>query len=242
MTYLQSIILSLVQGIAEFLPISSSGHLNLAQYFFHLEPSLTLDVFLNTATFLSVLFFFRHQIPYFFKNLKYIIVASIPAALVGILFKDQVDSLFSNIHLLPFFFILGSIFVFSTKFLTKKDIKLNYKKAILIGLFQSIAILPGVSRAGSTIFMALLLGLSIIDAFKFSFCLFIPASLGALVLSAKDLSTANLLTTQSLLAFVITFITGVIALNILKKVLISHKFWIFAIYTTILAISLFFIL
>ncbi len=90
--------------------------------------------------------------------------------------------------------------------------------------------------------MALLLGLSIIDAFKFSFCLFIPASLGALVLSAKDLSTANLLTTQSLLAFVITFITGVIALNILKKVLISHKFWIFAIYTTILAISLFFIL
>ncbi|MDD4937473.1 MAG: undecaprenyl-diphosphate phosphatase [Candidatus Shapirobacteria bacterium] len=242
MTYLQSIILSLIQGIAEFLPISSSGHLNLAQYFFNLKPSLTLDVFLNTATFLSVLFFFRHQISYFFKNLKYIIVASIPAALVGILLKDQVDSIFSNIHILPFFFILGSVFVFSTKFLSQKDTKLNYKKAILIGVFQSIAILPGVSRAGATIFMALLLGLSTIEAFNFSFCLFIPASLGALILSAKDLSTTNIFDPKYLLAFIITFITGIIALNILKKVLISKKFWIFGIYTTILALSLFFIL
>lgn len=242
MTNLQSIVLGLIQGIAEFLPISSSGHLNLAQHFFNLQPSLTLDVFLNTATFLSVIFFFRKQIPYFFKNLKYIIVASIPAALVGILFKDQVDSIFSNINLLPFFFILGSIFVLSTKFLNQKDSKLNYKKAIIIGLFQSIAILPGVSRAGATIFMALLLGLSTIEAFNFSFCLFIPASFGALILSAKDLSSSNVFTPQYLLAFVITFITGVIALTILKKVLIGKKFWIFAIYTLILALSLFFIL
>lgn len=242
MSLIQSIVLSFVQGVAEFLPISSSGHLNLAQYFFKLEPSLTLDIFLNTATFLSVLFFFRHQIPYFFKNLKYIIVASIPAALVGILFKDQVDSLFSNIHLLPFFFIFGSIFVFSTKFLNQKDTKLNYKKAILIGLFQSIAILPGVSRAGATIFMGILLGLSTIEAFNFSFCLFIPASLGALVLSLKDFSTNNMLNPQYLLAFIITFITGIIALNILKKVLISHKFWLFGIYTFILALGLLFFL
>jgi undecaprenyl-diphosphatase len=240
MTFLQSIILSFIQGIAEFLPISSSGHLNLAQYFFKIEPSLILDIFLNTATFLSVLFFFRHQIPYFFKNLKYIIIASTPAALVGILFKDQISSIFSDIHFLPFFFLLGSIFVFSSKFLNIKDTRLNYKKAILIGVFQSIAILPGVSRAGATIFMGLLLGLSTIEAFNFSFCLFIPASIGALVLSFKDFSTSNLLTSQYLLVFIITFITGIFALNILKKILISHKFWIFGIYTTILAASLFF--
>jgi undecaprenyl-diphosphatase len=242
MSLLQSIVLSLTQGIAEFLPISSSGHLNLAQYFFKITPSLILDIFLNTATFLSVLFFFRKQIKYFFQNLKFIIIASIPAALVGLLFKDQVNSIFTNIKLLPFFFILGSVFVFSTKFFNQKDTKLNYKKALIIGMFQAIAILPGISRAGATIFAGLLLGLAPIQAFNFSFCLFIPASLGALILSAKDLSTFGLFSSEYLFAFVITFITGIIALGILKKVLVSKKFWIFGIYTFLLALVLFFIL
>lgn len=242
MSFIQTIILSFIQGIAEFLPISSSGHLNLAQYFLNLKPSLTLDIFLNTATFLSVLFFFRNQIKYFFGNLKFIIVASIPAALVGILLKDQVNLIFTNIHLLPFFFILGSIFVFSTKFFGQKDTKLDYKKAIIIGLFQAIAILPGVSRAGATIFAALLLGLAPIQAFNFSFCLFIPASLGAIVLSAKDLSESNFLSPEYLLAFVLTFLVGIFALGILKKVLVGKKFWIFGIYTFILALLLFLIL
>jgi len=242
MSFLQAIILSFIQGIAEFLPISSSGHLNLAQYFFEIKPSLTLDIFLNTATFLSVLFFFRKQLKYFFTNLKFIIIASIPAALVGFFLKDQVDSIFTDIHLLPFFFILSSIFVFSTKFFGSKDEQLSYKKAIIIGLFQAIAILPGVSRAGATIFAGLLLGLAPIQAFNFSFCLFIPASLGALVLGVKDLSTAGILSPEYLLAFIITFFVGIFALSVLKKVLIGHKFWIFGIYTFILAIITFIIL
>lgn len=242
MSFLQAIILSFIQGIAEFLPISSSGHLNLAQYFFKIEPSLTLDIFLNTATFLSVLFFFRKQLKYFFTNLKFIIIASIPAALVGFFLKDQVDSIFADIHLLPFFFVLGSILVFSTKFFGSKDEQLSYKKAIIIGLFQAIAILPGVSRAGATIFAGLLLGLAPIQAFNFSFCLFIPASLGALVLGVKDLSTAGILSPEYLLAFISTFFVGIFALGVLKKVLISHKFWIFGIYTFTLAIVTFFIL
>lgn len=242
MSFLQAIIFSFVQGIAEFLPISSSGHLNLAQYFFKIEPSLTLDIFLNTATFLSVLFFFRKQLKYFFQNLKYIIIASIPAGLVGILFKDQVDSIFTNINLLPFFFILGSIFVFFTKFFDQKDNKLNYKKAIIIGLFQSMAILPGVSRAGATIFAGLLLGLSPMSAFNFSFCLFIPASFGALILGVKDLSTSGILSPEYILAFVITFFVGIMALGILKKVLIGKKFWMFGVYTFILSLVLFFVL
>ena len=242
MSLIQIIILSLIQGIAEFLPISSSGHLNLAQYFLRLTPSLTFDIFLNTATFLSVLFFFRNQIKYFFTNLKFIIVASIPAALVGILFKDQVDLIFSNIKLLPLFFILSSIFVFSTKFFGSKDSKLDYKKALIIGIFQAVAILPGVSRAGATIFAALLLGLAPIQAFNFSFCLFIPASIGALILSAKDLSSAGLFSSEYLIAFLVTFMVGIFALGILKKVLVSKKFWVFGIYTFVLALVLFFIL
>jgi len=242
MSFIQTIILSFIQGIAEFLPISSSGHLNLAQHFLNLTPSLTLDIFLNTATFLSVLFFFRKKIKYFFANLKYIIIASIPAGLVGVLFKNQIDSLFSNIHLLPFFFILGSIFVFSTKFFDQKDEKINYKKALIIGLFQAVAILPGVSRAGATIFAGLLLGLSTTQAFNFSFCLFIPASFGALILGAKDLSGSGILNIEYLIAFILTFLVGIFALGLLKKVLVGKKFWIFGIYTFILALILFFIL
>lgn len=240
MSLLQSILLSLIQGISEFLPISSSGHLNLAQYLLRLQPSLTLDVFLNTATFLSVLFFFRKQIRYFFSNLKYIIVASIPAGLMGILFKDQVASLFADIHLLPFFFILSSILVFSTKFFGQKASPLNYQKALIIGFFQAIAILPGISRSGATIFSALLLGLSPLQAFNFSFSLFIPASLGALVLSAKDLSTVGIFNPEYLLAFGLTFIVGVFVLSLLKKILINKKFHFFGIYTFILALILFF--
>jgi undecaprenyl-diphosphatase len=242
MTLIQSIVLSLIQGITEFLPISSSGHLNLAQYFFNLQPSLSLDIFLNTATFISVLFFFRKQLKYFFTNLKYIIVGSIPAGIIGVLFKDNIKSLFSNPKLLPLFFLITAALVFSTKFTKPKDKSLNYSIAIVIGFFQALAILPGVSRSGSTIFAGLLLGLSSIEAFNFSFCLFIPASLGALIMGIKDMSFTNTFTTEYLLAFIITCITGVVALNLLKKVLINHKFWLFGVYTFILAISLFFFL
>ena len=162
--------------------------------------------------------------------------------MVGIFLKDQVDSIFTNIHLLPFFFILGSIFVFSTKFFGQKDTELNYKKAIIIGLFQAVAILPGVSRAGATIFAGLLLGLAPIQAFNFSFCLFIPASFGALVLGAKDLSTSGILSPEYIIAFILTFFVGIFALGVLKKVLIGQKFWIFGIYTFILALVLFLVL
>ena len=108
MSLIQTLILALTQGITEFLPVSSSGHLNLFQHFFGFIPSLGFDIFLNTATLLSVLFFFRNQLKFFFSHLLQIILASIPAALVGIFLKDSVDSIFSNIWLLPLFFLINS--------------------------------------------------------------------------------------------------------------------------------------
>ncbi len=242
MTFIQSMFLGIIQAITEFLPISSSGHLNLTQYLFRLTPSLTFDIFLNTATLLSVLFFFQKKINYFIQNLKYIIVASIPAGLVGAFFKDQIETIFSNLNLLPYFFLVTSVLVFSTKFFSIKDKKLNYKKALIIGFFQSLAILPGVSRSGSTIFAGLLLGLSPISAFNFSFSLFIPASFGALILEIKDMSSSGILNIQNLLSFILTFIVGLITLKFLQKIIIENKFWIFSIYTTILSILLFFLI
>lgn len=238
MTLIQSIILSIVQGITEFLPISSDGHLNLFQHLFRLTPSLSFDVFLHAATFLSVIFFFRSQLKYFFSNLKYIIVGSIPAVIVGFFLKDQIESLFSNPKILPLFFLITAIFVFSTKFIKKQNKDLTYFSAFIIGIFQSIAILPGVSRSGLTIFSALLLGLSPINAFNFSFSLFIPVSIGAILLSIKDIVSQSIINSNNLIAFIIAFFTGIIALTFLKKIITGQKFWIFGIYTFILALTL----
>jgi len=240
MTLIQSLILSLVQGITEFLPISSDGHLNLFQHFFKLTPSLTFDVFLHAATFLSVVFFFRSQIKYFFSNLKYIIVGSIPAILVGFFLKDQFESLFSSPKLLPFFFLLTGILVFSTKFLKKKNKKITYLSAFIIGTFQALAILPGVSRSGCTIFSALLLGLSPLNAFNFSFSLFIPASIGAIILESKNILNPNILTQNNLISFVMAFIVGIFALKLLQKIISKDKFWIFGVYTINLSVILLF--
>jgi undecaprenyl-diphosphatase len=239
MTLFQSLILGVVQAISEFLPISSDGHLNLVQYFFKLTPSLDFDIFLHAATFISVIFFFRHQIEYFLKNLKYIIVGSIPAAVVGVLFKDQIESITASPNLLPYFFLFTGILVLSTKFITIKDKSLNYFSAFVIGIFQALAILPAVSRSGGTIFSALLLGLSPTSAFNFSFSLFIPATAGAIVLGLKDITSSNFITLNNLIAFVITSLVGYFVLSVFQKITINKKFWIFGIYVIALALVLF---
>lgn len=242
MNLIQSILLAIVQGIAEFLPISSSGHLNLLQHFLGLTPSLTFDIFLNTATLLSVLFFFRKKLSYFFSNLPQIIIGSIPAAFVGIFFKDQIESIFADISLLPLFFLFTATFLFITKYLPVKNNKLTYRHAFIIGLFQAFAILPAVSRSGSTIFAGLLLGLSPLQAFNFSFALFIPASLGALLLDLKKLSDLNLTNPVYIISFIITFMVGVLALTLLQKILVNQKIWVFGVYALLLSIVLMFVL
>jgi len=234
MSWLVSLFLGLLQGLTEFLPVSSSGHLNLAQHFLKFTPSLSLDVFLNTATLLSVLVFFRGQIKYFIKNIKYIFIATIPAAVVGIFFKNQIGHLFSSIQFLPFFFLITSVFLFSARF-TKNKSSLNYKNALIIGLAQALALLPGVSRSGTTIATALLLGVNSVDAFKFSFCLFIPASLGALILDFPGISSLTF-TSPLLISFVIAFFVGLWALQILRFIIDKKSFWLFGIYTLLVAL------
>jgi undecaprenyl-diphosphatase len=242
MSLIQSLILAFVQGVTEFLPISSDGHLNLVQSLFGFSPSLTFDVFLHLATFFSVLFFFRKKIPYFFSNLKYIIIGSIPVVIAGFLFKDQISALAAYPKLLPYFFLFTSIYTLDTKFIKKQDKKITYLSAFIIGIFQAVAILPGVSRSGGTIFAALLLGLSPLNAFNFSFSLFIPATAGAIVLGLKDIISSNFITLNNLITFIITSLIGYFVLNIFLKITLSKKFWIFGVYVIILALSLFFIL
>ncbi len=242
MSLIQTIVLAITQGITEFLPISSDGHLNLIQHLFGFAPSLTFDIFLHLATFFSVLFFFRKKINYFFSNLKYVIVGSIPALIVGFFLKDQLESLFASPSLLPYFFLITAAYALATKFIKRQDKKITYSSAFIIGTFQALALLPGVSRSGGTIFSAILMGLSPINAFNFSFSLFIPASAGAILLELKDILSPNILTANNLIAFVLAFFVGLVALRFLEKILSSHKFWYFGIYTLFLSLLLFFIL
>jgi undecaprenyl-diphosphatase len=237
-TPIHLLILSLAQGLSEFLPVSSTGHLNLLQSFFGQTPSLSLDVFLNTATLFSVLYFFRGQIKFFLANLNYIIVGTLPAAVFGLLFRSQFEVIYSRPDLLPLFFLITSLLVFLTKLLKNHHLPLNYPRAFIIGLFQALAILPGVSRSAATIFAALLLGLSSENAFKFSFSLFIPASLGALFLDARRLAWVSL-APLSLFSFLLAFFSGILALHLLYRFLTSRRFWYFSIYTFILSLALF---
>lgn len=242
MTLIQSVLLSIVQGVTEFLPISSSGHINLLQHFFGLKPSLTFDIFLNTASLFSVLFFFRSKISYFFTNLKYIFVGTLPAIIVGLLFKDQIESIFSSITTLPYEFIITGLILISTKYLNSPKSTLNYKNALFMGCMQAFAIIPAISRSGSTIFAGLLSGLSPLAAFNFSFALFIPASLGALLLDLRNLSDPSYLSYLNLTAFVTTFIVGVISLSFLQKVMTGRQIWKFGYYAIALGIVLLIIL
>jgi len=238
MALIQIIFLGFVQGITEFLPVSSSGHLHLFQSFFQLTPSLTLDIFLNTATLLSVIFFFRHQIKFFISNLKYIIVGTIPAVIVGFFAKNFIDQLFTNPKSLIFTFLITTILLFTTHFLKKSDSQITFKKAFIIGLFQALAILPGVSRSAATIAAALILGLNPTFAFNFSFSLFIPVSIGALIMGLSNFSTLDLNFGSATMAFIITFLVGLLSLKLLKNIVTKHKLSYFGFYTLFLFLLL----
>ena len=232
----QLLALSFIQGLSEFLPVSSSGHLNLAQSLFNLSPSLSLDVFLNTATLGSVLFVFRHQVKNFLTKLPFIVIATLPAAIIGLLFKDSLDLLFSQTQYLPLFFLITSLILFSQKFITPKDQSLNWQRALIIGLFQALALFPGVSRSASTLFACLLVGLPLAASFQFTFFLFIPASLGALVLSYDQIG--NLIGLDFIpfaLSFLITLLVGIFCLRLLQKLFISRHLYLFSFYTLSLA-------
>lgn len=230
MTLFQATILSLTQGITEFLPISSTGHLHLIQHFLNLPTSLSLDIFLNTASLLSVIYFFRKETRFFFSNLQYIIAGTLPAVIVGLFFKDQIETLFADNSLLWVQFLFSGLTLLSIKFLKIKDQRISYGKALIIGCFQALGIIPAISRSGSTIFGGLLFGLSPLSAFSFSFSLFIPASVGALLLDIKNIANLDVLSFNYIFAFLLTFVIGIIALSFLKKILISRHFWLFGIY------------
>ncbi|MCK4334239.1 undecaprenyl-diphosphate phosphatase [candidate division WOR-3 bacterium] len=245
------LLLGVVQGVSEFLPISSSGHLLLGQVLLKVEGGLTIPIFLHVGTLIAVVVFMSRRIGRLFADMfnrekerriagwtliLYLFVASIPAALVGILTKDTIDRVMYGQPLYVAFFFVGTgALLLATRWGRERNQTFGISEALLIGIAQAVAILPGFSRSGLTIATALLLGIASVEAFEFSFLLSIPAIAGAALLEFVELHETGALfgfgSPAALIAgFLASAVVGFAALWIVKKVIVSRKFWLFSFY------------
>ena len=261
MEILSIIILGIIQGIAEFLPISSSAHLIIFRDLFGIGTglsenlNLTFDLALHFGTLLSIaVFFFKDFINMitkgFTKGIKdsegkilwYLVIATIPAAIAGLLFEDVIETAIRGNFLIIALAlgIMGIIIYMADRIgKTKNSIKkMSIKDALLIGCSQVFALIPGFSRSGTTIATGRLLGLNREDAAKFSFFLSAPVVCGALLLELLDKTVWTLIIANLgtfILGIVISFITGLLCIKYLLKYLQKHNFKIFMIYRLLLS-------
>ena len=262
MDILSIIILGIVQGIAEFLPISSSAHLIIFRDIFGIGASmpkdmaLSFDIALHFGTLLAIgIYFFKDFIAMiakgFTKGVKddqgkilwYLVAATIPAAVAGLLFEDVIENLIrGNFYIIAAALaIMGILIYLADKFCkNKREVKdMTLKDALIIGCSQVLALIPGFSRSGTTIAAARTLGIERENAAKFSFFLSAPVVCGAVVLELLDKATWAVILAEPLtfiLGIVISFIIGLICIKYLLKYLQKHNFKIFMIYRIAMAI------
>jgi undecaprenyl-diphosphatase len=239
---IHAIILSIVQGISEWFPISSSGHLAIVQEIFGFQ-NLAYDVFLHFASILAVVFIFRKDIILILKldkkSLIYIrnlVIALIPAGLIGILFRNEIEQIFSNMVFLGVFFIFSGFVIYSSKYSLEKKSKISFLDSLFIGLFQSLAVFPGVSRSGMTISSGLFRNLKKETTIKFSFLLAIPLILGASVFEFNNLVLQEINYLVLSVSFVLTFLVSFITIKTIIKIIQKEKFYLFGIYNVLLGI------
>jgi len=254
MSFIESIILGIVQGITEFLPISSSGHLLIGRNIFNISSQMTgsfIEIFLHGGTLLSILVYWKKDIINNFSDVKKgdynllvsIVLATLPAAIVGIIFKDYINNYFynpENLYYLAANYLFLSIILFSTKSkINSKYDELTYKLALFIGLAQCFAILPGISRSGITIGIAILLGVNSKTSTKFSFMLAIPILMFTFIgsfIENFNVFTQSDIFWQLICGFIISFIFGYIAIDFLVKLIQKHRLWYFSFYCLFLSI------
>ena len=255
MYYLEAIILGVVQGITEFFPISSSGHLLIGRNIFKLDDfGLIIEVSLHIGTLIAILIFWKNDLVNEFKsfldgNIRLslnIVIGSIPAAFVGFLYRDEIKEIFFDIYaieyLIPIYFIMALLIYISRFYHNNKRTNINFFESFIIGIAQSIAIIPGFPRSGLTILTALILGIDFKYSMKFSFFLSVPILIFAgLQLFIKDYSlifSNNDLFPFLLLGVITSSITGYFILSILENIISKNKFWYFSFYCLLISILL----
>lgn len=251
MSIIQAIIYGIVQGIGEFLPISSSAHLAaLPQILGWKDPGLAFDVALHLGTLVAVVaFFFRDWIKLISSGLRapkskegrlfwHIVVASIPGAIIGKLFEKQAESSFRNLALIGIMLILMGLVLYAADVFAKSGVDVDdigFGKSFLIGLSQALAIIPGVSRSGITMASGLYTGLTRESAARFSFLLSTPIILGAGLLEAKDLIHTPIGNAPAFIVGILTSaVVGFISIKFLLNYLKSKGFKIFVLYRIII--------
>ena len=269
MNIFQGIIIGIVQGLTEFLPVSSSAHLIFIQKLLGVESSLAFDTFLHLGSLLAVLIYFRADIykmiqawllsvgdilqhrfkegfysdPY--KRLSwYVILATIPVGIAGVFFESQVDALFAGALYVPgfFLFVTGTILYLSQRMASGQiDMsRMGWFQSLFMGLGQACAIMPGLSRSGTTIAAGLVMGLDKEFAAKFSFILSIPAIFGAFIVQLKDIGLSMSGDGAAIiLGFVAAFISGYFAIKWLIDLIQNKSLDIFSCYCWIVGIIVF---
>jgi undecaprenyl-diphosphatase len=263
MTIFQAIVLGIIQGLTEFLPISSSAHLVIIPFFLNwkMEPEamFIFDVLIQVGTLTAVIAYFWQDLVSISKawlignwNKKpftdpqarlgwYLIIATLPAGIVGLLFKDQVEATFTSPLATAIFLIVTAVFLFaadriSIQIRTLQEV--NWKDAVLIGLFQALAILPGISRSGSTITGGMLRNLDRPSAARFSFLMSVPIMLAAGLTASIDLVQMDNLTVQIpiiLAGFITSAIVGYLSIRWLLSYLTHHPLTVFSIYCLVIS-------
>lgn len=249
-TPLSALFLGILQGITEFLPVSSSGHLVMFQQFLEVAgDDVAFDLVLHLGTLLPVLWFYRATFAQIFHDIfrgdgpfwqregvrltLLLVAASIPTAMIGLGLKDTFESLFSNPSALTITFsITGLILLLSSKAKngTTQVANIRWRDALILGVAQGLAITPGISRSGTTITVALLLGIEREAAARFSFLMSVPAILGAVLLKASEASFVGMDSAQLTIGATSALVSGYFALVILVKVVKNGTFQHFAWY------------
>ncbi|HEY4490100.1 MAG TPA: undecaprenyl-diphosphatase UppP [Candidatus Paceibacterota bacterium] len=263
MDIFQAAVLGIVQGLTEFIPVSSSGHLVIVHQFFgRATTDLSVDAILQLATTLAVLVYFRRELWKIFVNffrlltgrnveeeektlVWAIILGTLPAFFLGLLLEDKMETVFRATSLVAIALIVGSLLMYFAEKYKKENKKISLGSGFAIGLFQALSLIPGISRSGSTISGGLLMGLTRIDATLFSFLLSFPILVGSGFKKFIDLSIGGEIIQLGfplLIAFIFSFIFGFLSIGFLIKFLKNHSLKIFIWYRLIIAAIIFFLL
>ena len=251
MYLLESILLGILQGIAEWLPISSTGHLRLAEHFLGLNLPLLFDLSLHIGTLIPVLFFFRRDVKDTISALAHLdfksengqlivplAIGTVATGIIGLVFVDAVESLSHNILSIAIALLIGGTLLYASKAGREKTDRVSIWNALIFGLAQGAAILPGLTRSGTTIAVALLVGTKREKAFKFSFLLSIPtiiAAQGLTLYKQRDtLALTGFGATEVIIGATIAMIIGYLAVRLVRKIIMEKKFHWFALYCWLL--------
>ena len=236
------ILIGIVQGLTEFLPVSSSGHILLLGEIFNVELDIIfLSVVAHLGTLLSVIICMRKKLRYslkhpFCKTNWQLLIATLPCVIGVLLFKDWVDKLYSIYFLVAGFLITGILLIVAD-IVRQKNQKFGYKHAVSMGIMQAVAVLPGISRSGSTMAVGMMTGADKNDVCEFTFLMSIPIIVASALFETIEMFTTgvNIQILPAIIVFVTSFIFGILSIKLMLRVLKNNKLYMFSVYLLVLS-------